>query len=290
MNTAKLMAGIAGVLATMAVAIAVVQIHESGTAAAELKSAREKRDVLAAQVSETENKIQQAKRLAAEAEKDSGELLKPLEAVRAQQMALVRSAITAPGLSGQVGKEGRRSSPGGASGAPASEEEQQRLVQERAFQRDVAKKRADVARRRAGIEYPLRQLDPAERFNRWIEEAGQLAANAEFQTGIRVFNQAMAEKPADLPVPESVKQLQATLQAQNSPVDVAFISDGLTFVSVVDQKFLGRIETGAAKILPGDYEVVGRRPGYQDVVIKLSVRAGMAPPAVSVACTQPVKP
>ena len=39
------------------------------------------------------------------------------------------------------------------------------------------------------------------------------------------------------------------------------------------------------KILPGNYEVVGRRRGYRDVVMLLQVRQGVPPPVVSVICT-----
>ena len=38
------------------------------------------------------------------------------------------------------------------------------------------------------------------------------------------------------------------------------------------------------KILPGDYEIVGRRKGYEDVILILQVRAGTPPPTVIVVC------
>ena len=44
------------------------------------------------------------------------------------------------------------------------------------------------------------------------------------------------------------------------------------------------IETRVIKMLPGDYEVVGRRKGYRDVNMLLQVRNGTTPPVVQVAC------
>ena len=38
-------------------------------------------------------------------------------------------------------------------------------------------------------------------------------------------------------------------------------------------------------MLPGDYKIVGRRKGYQDVQLLLQVRNGVPPPTVTVVCT-----
>ena len=43
-------------------------------------------------------------------------------------------------------------------------------------------------------------------------------------------------------------------------------------------------ETLIAKPAAGDYEIVGRRKGYQDVLLLVQVRYGSPPPAVSVTC------
>jgi hypothetical protein len=37
-------------------------------------------------------------------------------------------------------------------------------------------------------------------------------------------------------------------------------------------------------MLPGDYEIIGRRKGYQDVHMLLQVRNGTAIPPVTVVC------
>ena len=114
MNTARLTAGISGVCAAVAVAMAAYEIYDGRAAAAELASANAKRDALAARVAELENKIRLAERRAAEGEKDSGELLKAVESVRAQQEALASasrargaapSTMTVPGLNVQPGEE-----------------------------------------------------------------------------------------------------------------------------------------------------------------------------------------
>jgi len=94
----------------------------------------------------------------------------------------------------------------------------------------------------------------------------------------------MAVKPSYLANSERVNQLHQTLMAQSAPVDVTFASDGKTWVSISNYRLLGKISSQTVKILPGDYEIVGRRKGYQDVLLLLQVRNGSPPPVVSVIC------
>jgi hypothetical protein len=82
-----------------------------------------------------------------------------------------------------------------------------------------------------------------------------------------------------------VVQLRDLLEQQNTPVDVTFKGDGKTWISITNFRLLGQAESSTVKILPGDYEVIGRRKGYQDVLLLLQVRNGMPPPVVSVICS-----
>ncbi len=122
-------------------------------------------------------------------------------------------------------------------------------------------------------------------FDKLIELAEQKRQAAEFQPAIRAFNEAMAIKPSHLPLTERVEQLRADLMAQSQPVSVTFRSDGETWVSISNFRMLGKMKEETLKILPGDYEVVGRRKGYQDVLLLLQVRNGSTPPVVNVVCT-----
>jgi hypothetical protein len=122
-------------------------------------------------------------------------------------------------------------------------------------------------------------------YERYIEAADQLANKADFQGAIRRFNEAMAVKPAYLQASDRVQQLQALLLAQNTPVDVTFKSDDETWVQITNFRAPKKFQTETIKILPGNYEVVGRRRGYRDVVMLLQVRGGMPAPEVTVICT-----
>lgn len=122
-------------------------------------------------------------------------------------------------------------------------------------------------------------------YNKLVDIAEAHAQRAEFQAAIRSFNEAMAIKPAYLALTDRVGQLRNVLNLQSKPVDVTFQSDGNCWVSISNFRMLGKITSQTVKMLPGDYEIVSRRKGYQDVLLMLQVRNGSTPPVVSVACT-----
>lgn len=121
-------------------------------------------------------------------------------------------------------------------------------------------------------------------YEKFIEAAEQLANKAEFQAALRRFNEAMAVKPVYLESSDRVLQLRALLQQQSTPVDVTFNSDGNTWVSITNFRTPSKLESTVIKVLPGDYEVIGRRKGYRDINMLLQIRYGTPPPTVTVTC------
>ena len=122
-------------------------------------------------------------------------------------------------------------------------------------------------------------------YEKLIESAEQLANKAEFQAALRRFNDALSYKPSYLEHTDRVLQLRTLLQQQSKPVDVTFKSDGKTWVSITNYKTPIQTETMTLKVLPGDYEVIGRRKGYREVHMLLQVRNGTPLPPVTVACS-----
>jgi len=122
------------------------------------------------------------------------------------------------------------------------------------------------------------------RYEKLLELAADQAARAEFQPSIRSFNEAISIKPDYIQLTESQITLKNLLSAQSKPVEINFQSDGKTWVTISHYKLLGKFKEERSKILPGDYEIIGRRKGYEDVVLLLQVRAGTPPPTVIVVC------
>lgn len=122
-------------------------------------------------------------------------------------------------------------------------------------------------------------------YNKLVDVAEVHVQHAEFQQAIRSFNEAMAIKPSYLALTDRVSQLREVLNAQSKPVEVTFQSDGESWVSINNYRMLGKIKATTLKMLPGDYEIISRRKGFQDVMLVLQVRNGTTPPVVRVACT-----
>jgi len=74
----------------------------------------------------------------------------------------------------------------------------------------------------------------------------------------------------------------------STPVTVRLRSDGKTEVTVFRIGSFGPISEKTLELLPGDYVAVGQRPGYRDVRVEFSVRAGQAGSDVVVQCQQKI--
>jgi tetratricopeptide (TPR) repeat protein len=276
-----IVAGVAGWLA--------IDQHRAALGAqAELEAIRREDAALRAQALSLRERRANAERRTREAERDSGELLQVVEALRkGQENAAVATGEPTAGISATPGASRTRVTAVAPNLSPADNE---RLAQERAYQQELAKSRAAEAKARAQLDQDLRGLAPAEQFARLLDAAAAAAARADFQAAIRAYNRAMAIKPLDLPVPDMAAQLKDQLALQSTPVDVPFISDGVTYVSVANVRSPSRFTTFAVTLPPGDYEVIGRRPGYRDVRLLLQVRGGVPIAPVSVVCSEPVPP
>ncbi|MGH8019598.1 MAG: hypothetical protein ACREIA_15220 [Opitutaceae bacterium] len=112
------------------------------------------------------------------------------------------------------------------------------------------------------------------KFERLVEDARSLAQRANFQGAISTFNNALANKPSYLPLTPDQVELHSMLDQQSRPVPVPLVSDNRTYVTIQGLKLLGRFEQTSVPMYPGDYEIVGRRRGYQDVREVVRVRGG----------------
>lgn len=176
-------------------------------------------------------------------------------------------------------------------GSAQSEADSERIARqayERLFQQDLARRRAAEAVVQARMAEEVVALDGAQKYQRLIDLARKLAAEGKFTWAIQTFNQGMAVKPGDVPVTAEVEALRDMLRRQNRPVEVTFRSDGMTFVTVAGVRMLRTFADTTAMLLPGDYEVVGRRNGYQEVRLPLQVTQGEVPSVVTVVCNETV--
>jgi hypothetical protein len=120
-----------------------------------------------------------------------------------------------------------------------------------------------------------------------MEDARELARQASFQPAIATFNDAMASKPAYVELTPDQQQLKEFLIMQNRPVEITFVSDKRTYVTIpgITNGYLGKFDKVSVPVLPGDYLIIGRRRGYEEVREILRVRAESEIPPITVTAT-----
>jgi RNA polymerase sigma factor (sigma-70 family) len=282
-GASKMVAALGGAVAIAAGGVAVVEHQrardaESARVIVEQQQkliAAQQEESIAARLAELGARAERAEQRAIEAEKDNESWLKAVDAFKAQQGAQARPTATTPraNLDQVVGMAG-----------PVGDDEA--LVYQRAYQQELARRRAQEAQARAKADENASMMDDASAYHRWINLARHLFQEASFQEAIRAYNKAMAIKPATLEVTPEIRQLQADLQAQNTPVEVTIISDGLTWVTVTNARAPEKLTSRSFRLSPGNYQVKGQRKGYRDVGIDLVVRSGKPVGTIRVVCTE----
>lgn len=121
-------------------------------------------------------------------------------------------------------------------------------------------------------------------YEKLLELSEQNLMAADYQAAIRSFNQAMQTKPSYLEITPEANEIRRVLELNSKPVDITFVSDSKTWVSITNFRMLGKIREEMVSLPPGDYEVIGRRKNYQDVMLLLKVRPQMSTNLVSVIC------
>jgi tetratricopeptide (TPR) repeat protein len=143
----------------------------------------------------------------------------------------------------------------------------------RAIYEEILLRQPDHAQAREGKTRATKVIAAEFQLEECIAEAERQTAAGNFQAAIRAFNQAMTVKP-DYVSKDRFQALRATLMEQNTPVELTLKSDGSTWVLIENYRPPMKLLRETFKILPGNYRVVGRRSGYQDIARDLVVRSG----------------
>jgi tetratricopeptide (TPR) repeat protein len=98
---------------------------------------------------------------------------------------------------------------------------------------------------------------------------------------------AVSEAPADEPrLAKKITALRELVSRASTPLTVTLTSDGATSVVIYRVGRLGQFERHQLELLPGDYTVVGSRPGYRDVRKQIVVRPGVPLQPLVVRCEE----
>jgi tetratricopeptide (TPR) repeat protein len=121
-----------------------------------------------------------------------------------------------------------------------------------------------------------------------IEAPERLSENDVYEENLRYyFIGRDIENPGPV-LREQLDELQVLLENSQVPIDIDFISDTFTEVTLLKNGNLGKFEQTSMALKPGNYVAVGRRPGFRDVREEFTVGFGQTPDSVVVQCVERV--
>ena len=99
---------------------------------------------------------------------------------------------------------------------------------------------------------------------------------------------ASAAPPEEPRLAGKIAALRELVSRASVPIPVTLNSDGITSVVIYRVGRLGQFKIHRLELLPGDYTVVGKRPGYRDVRHVITLRPGESAPPLLVQCEEQI--
>lgn len=118
----------------------------------------------------------------------------------------------------------------------------------------------------------------------------RLAEDDVYQQAIDVYYTGRAiDKPGPVLL-EQLNQLEGYLETSQIPINVQFVSDNLTDVTLLRIEHFGLFEQQKMSLKPGRYVAVGKRSGFREVRKEFVVGFNQTPSLVIVQCDEPIAP
>jgi hypothetical protein len=125
-------------------------------------------------------------------------------------------------------------------------------------------------------------------FDHYLDKPSRLYSAAPLANAQKLLA-AAGTAPRDEPQLETkITRLRGLVEAAAKPVRVTLDSDGETSVVIYHVGRLGKFDHHQLDLRPGDYTVVGSRPGYRDVRKVIRVRPGASLPPVLIRCEEAI--
>jgi len=125
-------------------------------------------------------------------------------------------------------------------------------------------------------------------FDHYLAKPGRLYSAKPLANAQKLLSSVPSAPAAEPRLAGKIARLQALVEGAATPVRVVLSSDGETNIVIYHVGRLGKFEMHQLDLRPGDYTVVGSRPGYRDVRRVIRVRPGAPPPPLSVRCEEPI--
>lgn len=120
----------------------------------------------------------------------------------------------------------------------------------------------------------------------YLARPERLTAPAVRQAALLALARGTASDADSPRLAAQLAQLRGVLERLEVPVRVELTSDNSTQVIVTQLGELGRFQSRALELPPGQYTIIGRRDGFRDVRYELNLAPGQRDTALSVRCTE----
>jgi len=147
---------------------------------------------------------------------------------------------------------------------------------------------ASAAFARTGLSHAEERASLHKQLDHYLEGPARLYSAAPLANAQKVLASAGIVPPSEPRLVAKVARLNELVAAAQTPISITLESDGETDVVVYRVARLGKLETHRLTLRPGDYTVVGSRPGYRDVRKVITVRPGGAVPPLSIRCEEKI--
>jgi hypothetical protein len=139
-----------------------------------------------------------------------------------------------------------------------------------------------------GLAHATQRARLHEQIDHYLDEPARLYSREPLANAGQLLEAAASAPGSEPQLAGKLERLQRLVTEARTPVPVSLRSDGKTDVVIYHVGRLGRFESHAIELRPGDYTLVGSRTGYRDVRRTLSVRPGRPGMQLVIRCEEPV--
>jgi hypothetical protein len=139
---------------------------------------------------------------------------------------------------------------------------------------------------REGLRHAEERVALHAQFDHYLDSPARIYSAAPLANAEQLLAAASEAPPGEPRLDKKITALRELVTRASTPVTVTLNSDGVTSVVIYRVGRLGQFETHQLELLPGDYTIVGNRPGYRDVRKVIAVRPGVPLQPLVVRCEE----
>ncbi len=154
-----------------------------------------------------------------------------------------------------------------------------------AHYQDIQALDATLVLAREGEQQAAQNLALNQSVDRLVNRPTLLANDEELQNARRLVATAVSDNPGPI-LSNKIDRLSQFIALARIPVEVRLRSDNRTDVTIYRYGELGRIQETSVTLTPGQYTIVGKRPGYKNVQYELTLIGGREIEPIYISCTE----